>query len=460
MRAIHPAKPRWPHPRRPQRRRALLLAVPAVLALVFTSCGTSARSASATPPTVPLAPPQCADAVARALGTISENVYRELSGGRIALPAAERVASSQALLAAIQANDPAAARSALAPLLRGQLVRVRVSLAGRTFVEYGSANGIAPVSAPLRNLEGRTIGTVTAAEEGIFGYAGTLYAITEAQVFARSGGRSLGGSSSPAPNSIPDKGEISYKDKRYAVYSFPGAGFPQERLRVFVLAPVPAATKCATTSAETATDAIGETAKRIYSQEQSGAATRVVVRDFENSHPFQEAVASDNPIATRAAIVKFFEGTLHVVRVRATLGEKLVADVGGPHVLAPIRGDVRDTHGQVVGHFLLSVQDDLGYLILAQRFAGVQAFLYEDGQLLLGSSSPAPLLIPKHGEMLFDGVQYHAYSFTAEAFPKGPLEVSLLIPAVRGTYGTPARPTGVTGGPTPARNLTKPARDH
>jgi hypothetical protein len=433
MRAIHAAKPRWPHPRRPQRRRALLLAVPAVLALAFTSCGTSARSASATLPTVPLASPQCADAVARALGTISEHVYRELSGGRIALPAAERVAGSRALLAAIQAKDPAAARKALAPLLRGQLVRVRVSLAGRTFVEYGSANGIAPVSTPLKDLEGRPIGTVTAAEEGVFGYAGTLYAITEAQVFARSGGHSLGGSSSPGPSSIPDKGEITYKAKRYAVYSFPGTGFPRKKLRVFVLAPVPPASTCPPTSAETAIDAIGETVKRIYREEQSGAATRAVVHDFENSRPFQEAVATDNPTATRAAIVKFFEGTLHVVRVRATLGEKLVADVGGPHVLAPIRGDVRNAHGRVVGHFLLSVQDDLGYVILAQRFAGVQAFLYEDKQLLLGSASPAPLSIPKHGEMLFDGISYHTYSFTAEAFPKGPLEVSLLIPPVRGT---------------------------
>lgn len=436
MPASHPAKRRRPHPCRPKRRKALLLAVPAALALAFTSCGTSAESASvvaATPPAIPLASPQCADAVARALGTISEHVYRELSGGRIALPAAERVAGSPALLAAIQANDPATARKALGPLLRGQLVRVRVSLAGHTFVEYGSANGIAPVSTPLKDLEGRTIGTVTAAEEGVFGYAGTLYAITEAQVFARSGGRTLGGSSSPGPSSIPDKGEITYKAKRYAVYSFPGAGFPQKKLRVYVLAPVPPASACAPTAAETAIDAIGQTAKRIYREEQSGAATRAVVRDFESSRSFQEAVATDNPTATRAAIVKFFEGTLHVVRVRATLGEKLVADVGGPHVLAPIRGDVRNAHGRVVGHFLLSVQDDLGYVILAQRFAGVQAFLYEDKQLLLGSTAPAPLSIPKHSEMLFDGVLYHTYSFTAEAFPKGPLEVSLLIPPVRGT---------------------------
>ena len=426
-------------PRTARRRQAALLAVLAILALALTSCGssTSAESAStvlpSSTPAPELASPQCANADARALGAIAEHVYRELSGGRIALPAAERVASSQALLAAIQAHSPAAARTVLGPLLRGQLVRVRVTIAGHTFVEYGSANGIAPVSTPLKNAQGLTIGMVTAAEEGVFGYAGTVYAITEAQVFARAGGRSLGGSSSPGPNYIPDKGEIAYRGKRYAVYSFAGAGFPDAKLRVFVLAPVPPASTCARTPPETAADAIGATAVRIYREEQSGAATRAVVHDFEESRAFQEAVASDNPTATRAAIVAFFEGTLHVVRVRATLGETLVADVGGPHVLAPIRGDVRGAHGRVVGHFLLSVQDDLGYMILAERFAGAQVFLSQDKLLLLGSSSPAPLDIPKRGEVLYEGVRYYAYSFTAEAFPKGALEVSLLIPPVRGT---------------------------
>ncbi len=426
----HPAK---------RRRRTGLLAVLLPVTLALTSCGSNPKAESASaaagpsPAVVQNAPPQCSGAVARALGTIAEHVYHELSGGRIALPAAERVASSPALLAAVQAKDPAAARSALGPLLRGQLARVRVSVAGRTFIEYGSANAIAPVSAPLRNAQGRTIGTVTAAEEGVYGFAGTVHAITEAQVFARSEGHSLGGSASPAPSAIPDRGEIAYRSKRYAVYSFPGSGFPATRLRTFVLAPVPPASVCAPTPAETATDTIGKAAEAIYTEEQSGARTRAVVRDFESSRSFQEAVANGNRAATGAAIVKFFEGTLHVVRVRATLGGKLVADVGGPHVLAPAEGDVRNAHGHVVGHFLLSVQDDLGYVILARRFAGVQAFLYQGGRLVLGSSSPAPPRISGQGEVLYRGIRYHTYAFTGEAFPKGALQISLLIPPVPGT---------------------------
>lgn len=370
--------------------------------------------------------------MARALGVIAKHVYHELSGGRIAQPAVNRVASSPTLIAAAQSGDPAAVRAALVPLLRGQLASVHVTVAGRTLLDYGSPNAVAPVSARLKDATGGTIGTVTASEQGVLGYADTIHTIAAVQVFVRSGPRALGGSSNTAPSNIPTHGELSWNGKRYAIYSFPGTGFPRIPVRTYVLAPIPPASRCARTDAETAANAIGAAAERIYRDEQSGAQTKAVVRDFERSRPFQEAVAGNDPSATEAAIVAFFKSTLHVVRVRATLGEKLVADVGGPHVLAPIRGDVRDAHGHIVGHFLLSIQDDLGYVILAHRFAGVQVFLSQGGQPLLASTSPAPPDIPESGEVLYKGVPYHAYSFTAEAFPTGALQVRLLIPPVPG----------------------------
>lgn len=411
---------------------ALALVTLPILALMGCGSNTSADDS----PAAQLAPPQCADATARALGKVAESVYHEIAGGRIALPAAERVASAPTVVAAAEAGDAKAVRAAIAPLLREQLVRVRVSVGGRIVAEYGTANGIAPVSTPLRNAAGLEIGTVTASEEGVYGYANTVRAITEAQVFARSGSRSLGGSTSPGPSSIPDHGEVVFRGTHYTVYSFAGTGFPKIALRTFVLAPIPLASACGRDPGETAADAIGATAIKIYRDEQSGPATRVVVRDFERSHAFQEAVATDNPAATTAAIVAFFKTTLHVVRVRATLGEKLVVDVGGPHVLAPTRGDVRSAHGQIVGHFLLSVQDDLGYVILTHRFTGALVFLYEDPthpEEIVGNVSPGPPSIPTRGTVVYGGIHYRAYSFTVEAFPKGPLRASLLIPPVAGT---------------------------
>jgi hypothetical protein len=411
----------------------LTLATLSVLALIGCGSSTSAEDPSAA--TRP-ASPQCASATARALGKIAESVYHEIAGGRIALPAAERVASAPTVIAAAEAGNSKAVRAAIAPLLRGQLVRVRVSIGRRTVGEYGTANGIAPVNTPLRNTAGLQIGTVTASEEGMYGYASTVYAITEAQVFGRAGARWLGGSESPGPSSLPDHGEITFRGTRYSVYSFLGSAFPKTALRTFVLAPVPLASACGRSPEETASDAIGQTAVKIYREEQSGPATRAVVRDFEHSRAFQQAVAADQPIAATTVIDAFFKTTLHVVRVRATLGEKLVVDVGGPHVLAPIRGNVRNAKGHVVGHFLLSVQDDLGYVILTHRFTGSQVFLYEDPthpEEIVGSTSPAPAGIPAHGTVVYGGARYRAYSFNAEAFPKGPLRVSLLIPPVAGT---------------------------
>jgi hypothetical protein len=422
------------------RPRTVLAASLALTALALASCGSGADAddrsgppSALLSPTIALASPQCASTVARALGVIAKRFYHELSGGRIAQPATNRVAGSSTLVAAVEARDPARARAALVPLLRGQLARVRVTVAGRTLAEYGNANAVAPVSAPLKNAAGSTIGTVTASEQGVRGYADTIHAITKAEVLVRAGSRLLGGSMSTAPSPTPMSSELSWRGTRYAVYSFAGTGFPRIALRTYVLAPVPRASACAATNAETATDTIGAAAEKIYRDERSDTRTKAVVRDFESSRFFQQAVANGDRPATEAAIVAFFKSTLHVVRVRASLGEKLVADVGGPHVLAPVQGDVRDARGHVVGHFLLSVQDDLGYVILAHRFTGVQVFLSQGGRLLLGSASPAPSDIPEHGEVLYKGVPYQAYSFTAEAFPRGALQVRLLIPPVPGT---------------------------
>jgi hypothetical protein len=430
-----PGAGRQPFWRRPARLALAALALATLSVFALLGCGSSTRAADPSAATR-LASPQCADATARALGKVAESVYHEIAGGRIALPAAERVASAPTVVAAAEAGNAKALRAAIAPLLRDQLVRVRVSVGRRTVGEYGVANGIAPVSTPLRNAAGLQIGTVTASEEGMYGYASTVYAITEAQVFGRAGARWLGGSESPSPSSLPDHGEVTFRGTRYSVYSFLGTSFPKIAMRTFVLAPVPLASTCERDPEETATDTIAQTAMKIYRQEQSGPTTRAVVRDFEHSRAFQEAVATDDPTATREVIDAFFKGTLHVVRVRATLGEKLVADVGGPNVLAPTRGDVRDAKGHIVGHFLLSVQDDLGYVILTHRFTGAQVFLYEDPthpEEIVGSSSPAPLSVPTRGTVVYGGVRYRAYSFKAEAFPKGPLRIALLIPPVAGT---------------------------
>jgi hypothetical protein len=371
--------------------------------------------------------------VAHAYGQVAAHIYREFASGRVVEPAVRRLQSSAALIAAAENGSPAAASTALAQLIRGQLARVRVVVGGRTLAEYGNVDAVAPVTAPLKNAAGATIGTLVASEQSVRGYVGTVSSFIEAQVLVRVGSQQLGGTTRRGPKTLPGSGEVAFAGRRYSVFSFSGTRFPNGSLRVYVLTPVPPASTCRRTNAETAANTIGAAAVKIYREEQSGARARAVVRDFERSRAFQEAVASDDAPATRAAIVAFFKTPLHVVRVRATLWGKLVTDVGGPHVLAPTGGKVRDARGRVVGHFLLSIQDDQGYLILAHRFTGAQVLLRQGTRQIMGNLTPGPAHVPDRGEVAYRGVHYQAYSFVAKAFPSGPLRISLLIPPVPGT---------------------------
>lgn len=374
------------------------------------------------------ATPQCASAVALGFGRVAEHIYTEFAGGRVVEPAVRRLQSSAALIAAVQSGNPAVIRAALLPLIHGQLARVRIASGASTLAEFGKGEAIAPVTAPLKNAAGATIGTLVASEQTVRGYVDTVASFDAAHVLVRAGARQLGGTTRHAPAALPESGMVSFAGKRYSVHSFAGSRFPSGSLRVYVLAPDPLASACGHSSAETVANTIGAAAIKIYSNEQSGARPHAVVRDFERSRTFQQAVAGGNRPATEAAIVAFFKSRLHVVRVRATLHGRLVADVGGPHVLAPIGGKVRDSRGHIVGHFLLSVQDDLGYLILSHRFTGAQVLLRQGSRQIMGNLTPGPAHVPDRGEVVYRGVHYQAYSFLAQAFPSGPLRISLLIP--------------------------------
>jgi hypothetical protein len=430
--AAHPRE--WPRPTRHPRLRAALAGAILLSVLLPTSCGSGAHAddrqadlASASRPSSPVSAP-CASDVALAYGQVAEHIYAEFAGGRVVEPAVRRLQGSPALLAAVQSANPSATRAALLPLIHGQLARVLVLAGNRPLAQFGHGEALAPVTAPLRNAAGITVGTLVASEQTVRGYVDTVASFASAHILVRSGSHQLGGTTTHAPPTLPASGPISFAGRRYSVYSFPAARFPSGSLRVYVLPAKTPASACGRTSAETVANTIGAAAVKIYENERSGARPHAVVRDFERSPAFQQAVASGNAPATEAAIVSFFKSRLHVVRVRASLHGRLVADVGGPHVLAPIGGSIRDARYRVVGHFLLSVQDDLGYLILSHRFTGAQVLLRQGSQQLMGNLTPGPPNIPDRGQVLYRGTRYQAFSFTAQAFPSGPLRVSLLIP--------------------------------
>ena len=88
-------------------------------------------------------------------------------------------------------------------------------------------------------------------------------------------------------------------------------------------------------------------------------------------------------------------------------------------MLAPVSGTLR-RGGRVVGRFLTAIQDDAGYVALAQVYTGAQVIL-RVGNVQVPSStlSPGPASIPDRGDVEYRGRSYEAYSFNGRRSPVG-----------------------------------------
>ena len=402
--------------------------------VVLPGCGSSSPRAPTTiTDTAAVAPiaRSCPTAALEAVEGVAQRVYQESASGRIVAEALERLKSSDALVQAVEGDDHAAAHRALAGLLLNQIVSVRVTRDGRTLAKIERAAGIAPRSELLVNALGQKVGEVTVSVQGANGYAQTVSGLLHAQVIVRSDARQLTTTLHPAPKLAPSERQLSYRGVSYRVDTFAASAFPDRPASITLLAPSAAVTAVCgqrgATPAQAQAATYGLVAERVYYAEHEGSKAELLLHYAEHSRPFREAVLAGNATATRAAIIGFFRSHLHIVRVRVIRGGKLLLDVGGPHVLAPIPGVIRNARGQVAAHFLMAIQDDLGFQILAHAFTGAQVAMREGARQVMGSLSPGPTTIPSRGRVVYRGVPYQAYSFMAEAFPSGPLRISLLF---------------------------------
>src|SRR6202171_1019663 len=183
-------------------------------------------------------------------------------------------------------------------------------------------------------------------------------------------------------------------------------------------APGIARTPCGPAAAEVLARAAGAVATRIYGGELGGAKTQSDKSQVEHFTPLLAAVASGERAAVNAAVNSLVYSHTHVVRLRVTRGGNVLADVGGPYILAPVSGTLR-FHGQAVGRYVLSVQDDLGYVKLETRFIGAPLIMREGSRPVPveGLLAPGPASIPAHGPVSYRHVSYEAYSFNASSFP-------------------------------------------
>jgi hypothetical protein len=207
-----------------------------------------------------------------------------------------------------------------------------------------------------------------------------------------------------------------------AVAALPSAGGAVEEQPSVAL-------RCGKAAPETLAQTVGWVAKQIYYGEVSSSRTEADRRQVEGYAPLLRALAGDHRTAIKAAVTKLVYSHTHIVRLRVIRGSDVLADVGGPYVLAPLGGTLR-LHGRVVGHYLLSVQDDLGYVKIETHFIGAPLVMRIGAKAVpvQGLLAPGPAAIPEHGPVSYRHVTYQAYSFDAGVFPSGLLRISVLVP--------------------------------
>jgi hypothetical protein len=428
------------------RRGATRVAVPGAVAIVvalsLAACGSSGGGAGSSHGGAAAAGgPQhrCVAFAARTLGEVAKRIYRQAAHGRGVAEAVARVRRSHALVAAISSNDADTAHSELDALLANQIARIEIRKAARVFASAGAGPAIAPVKGAIPGTDASFLLSVQADSS----YMNVTRQVTGAEVALLSG-RGSGGKRLAAtlagglPAQIPRRGTIEYQNKKYATFSLSGSVYPTGALRIVLLVG-PAGLRCAGSAAQTRVATLGAVGERIYAEEAHSPYVLATLRHIEADPDLQRAVARRDVTATRAAIIGLFAAHIHVVRVRVNVSEpsgaqRFFYDLGGPYVLAPVHGTLRSA-GKLVGHFSFAIQDDAGYMKLANRFTGADVLMRTGSQQVMGTLSPGPARVPDRGAVSYRGRTYQAYSFSGEAFPSGPLRISLLIGARRAIAG-------------------------
>lgn len=187
---------------------------------------------------------------------------------------------------------------------------------------------------------------------------------------------------------------------------------------------------CGAATLATVTAVDESVAKQIYRGELGSPEVYADRAHITGAADLLRAVAAGDVAATTSAVTRIvFTPHWHIVRLRVlSAGGTLLADVGGPDILSPVSGKLV-LNGTVVGSYVMSVQDDVGYEKLVTRFIGVPFELYSDGQPLLGTIAAPPPAPPASGAQLtISGVDYTALAYPVNRFPTGTLRAVLAIP--------------------------------
>jgi len=173
-------------------------------------------------------------------------------------------------------------------------------------------------------------------------------------------------------------------------------------------------------------------ASRIYADELHGRETGLDAARVRGYAPLLQALQTGEPGAVRAAVhALVYMPHWHIVRLRVVRNGHVLADVGGPYVTAPVSGALR-AHGRTLARYVMSVQDDLGVQKLITRFVGAPVDLYRGGTFVMGTLTPAPPAPADGARVQAAGRTWIAHDLALRAFPSGPLQATVFVPATSG----------------------------
>jgi len=406
-------------------------AAPLALAAAIAGCGSGAGRSSTGPASAGAGRSQattggCAATVLEALGHVAMRVYHEGVSSERTGAALHFTKASLPLREAVERDDPAAARAAAEGLIAGgHMTSLRVTRGATVLADVGARDAVAPLSGTITNAAGARIGsfvTTVWADEGLLA---ETQGIAESVVALRANGRSLAGSFPIRSGELPATGTLHTKGVAYRYTSYPAEAFPSGPLRVYLLRPVRSTARlCGATAEDTVFNTISRVASLIYDGETGGRA-EVQVQRVQRDPGLLAAVARRDASVARRAVARLLNQ--HIVRLRVSTAAGVLADVGGPYVLAPVSAPLR-AGGRTIGSIVLSIQDDEGYLRLAKRLAGLDVLMYMDGRLVKNSLGPAPPTVPRRGLVHYRGRTFRVFTLDARAFPSGVLRIAVLIP--------------------------------
>jgi DNA-binding GntR family transcriptional regulator len=397
------------------------------LAAALGGCGSSSSGNPSASATIAAdAHMTCPQAVVDTLTRVVKHVYHEGVSSERTVTAQHTIAASTELRAAVQANDPLAATAAARALVAsGRMTSLLVMRGSKTLANVGEP-ALAPLRGTIIGAAGGQIATYVTSVWSDSGFIAESDGIGEGLLALRERGRSVGGSLALAPGRLPKAGTLTYQHAVYQYSSFGAHAFPSGSLRVYLLKPLSSTSAfCGASSEDAIVNTLSRVASQIYAAE-GGGRTAPQVRRVQADQGLLSAVARRDPIAAKAAVERLLNQ--HIVRLRVNAGGRLLTDVGGPYVLAPVRAPLV-LGGRTIGSFVLSIQDDEGYLRLTRRLAGLYVLMYMNGgQLVKNSLGPEPGTVPERGSYTYRGRSFRVFTLHARAFPSGPLLVNVLIP--------------------------------